>query len=111
MEPAPKSAITDFGDQPGLTNLLVELGQTPARQRQVESAGQFASQRFNLHDQFWGGKARGRPGRGSSSSPRKRSWKKRLRHWLTTSRRVFNRVAMRSLGKSSAAMRTILARK
>ena len=62
MEPAPESAVTDFGDQPGLTNLLVQLRQTPARQRQAKLAGQFASQGFNLHDQFWGEKPGGDPG-------------------------------------------------
>ena len=64
MEPAPESAITDFGHQPGLTNLLVQLGQTPARERQAGLAGQFASQGFNLHDQFWGEKPGGDPGGG-----------------------------------------------
>lgn len=62
MQPAPESAVTDFGHQPGVTDLLVQLGQTPARERQAELAGQFASQGFNLHDQFWGGKPGGGPG-------------------------------------------------
>jgi hypothetical protein len=36
--------------------------------------------------------------------------KKRLRHWLTTSRRVSKRAAISSLSKPSAAIRIILAR-
>lgn len=62
MEPAPESAITDFGHQPGVTDLLVQFGQTPARERQAKLAGQLASQGFNLHDQFWGEKPGGDPG-------------------------------------------------
>ena len=62
MEPAPESAVTDFGHQPGVTDLLVQFGQTPARERQAELAGQLASQGFNLHDQFWGEKPGGDPG-------------------------------------------------
>jgi len=62
VEPAPKSAVTDFGHQPRLTDLLVQFRHTPARERQAELAGQFASQGFNLHDQFWGEKPGGDPG-------------------------------------------------
>ena len=62
MQPAPESAITDFGHQAGLTDLLVQLRQTPSRQRQAGLAGQFARQGFNLHDQFWGEKPGGDPG-------------------------------------------------
>ena len=62
VEPAPKSAVTDFGHQPGLTGLLVQFRHTPARERQAVPAGQFASQGFNLHDQFWGEKPGGDPG-------------------------------------------------
>ena len=62
VEPAPESAVTDFGHQPGLTGLLVQLRYAPARQRQAELAGQFASQGFNPHDQFWGEKPGGDPG-------------------------------------------------
>ena len=64
MEPAPERAVTDFGHQAGLADLLVQLRETPARQRQAELAGQFASQGFNLHDQFWGEKPGGDPGGG-----------------------------------------------
>ena len=62
MEPAPERAVTDFGHQPGLTDLLIQLRQTPARQRQAELTGQFTSQSFNLHDQFWGERPGGDPG-------------------------------------------------
>jgi len=62
VEPAPKRAVTDLGHQPGLSDLLVQLRHTPARERQAELAGQFARQGFNLHDQFWGGKPGGDPG-------------------------------------------------
>ena len=57
-----------------------------------------------------GGKARGRPGRERSSSPGKRSWKNRFRHWLTTSRRVLSRAAISSFCSPCAAKRTIRAR-
>ncbi len=62
MQPAPKSAIADFGHQPGLTDLLVQLGEAPAGEWQAELAGQLAGQGLNLHDQFWGEKPGGDPG-------------------------------------------------
>lgn len=62
MQPAPKSRVTDFGHQPGLTDLLGQFGQAPARQRQAQLFGQFASPSLNLHDHFWGEKPGGDPG-------------------------------------------------
>jgi hypothetical protein len=39
VEPTPERAVTDFGHQPGLTDLLVQLRHAPARRRQAEPAG------------------------------------------------------------------------
>lgn len=52
----------------------------------------------------------GRPGRDRSSSPARRSSKKRLRHMLTTPRRVSSREAISSFDKPSAASKIIFAR-
>lgn len=64
MEPAPKRRLTDLGDQAGLADLLGQFGEAPAREGQAKLFGQFASQGFNLHDQFWGEKPGGGPGGG-----------------------------------------------
>ena len=61
MQPAPQRTVADACDQARLTNISRQLGYSPPSQRQVVLRGQFAGQRLNLYDQFWGGKTGGDP--------------------------------------------------
>ena len=58
----------------------------------------------------WGEKRAGRPPRGSSSRPARRSLKKRWRHLLTICRGISNRAPISSLPRPVAARSTSLAR-
>lgn len=72
VEPAPERGCAEPLDQTCLADVSGEFLHAPARQRDVVGGRQFAGKSFNLHDQFWEGKDRGRPGRKRSSNPRRR---------------------------------------
>jgi hypothetical protein len=71
-----------------------EFGHTPTRKGRASDRGKLTGNGLNVHDQFWGGETRGRPGRWQSSRPAKRLSKNRFRHMLTISRRVLRRSAI-----------------
>ena len=62
------------GDEARALHLLGDVGAAQARQRQPARGGQLTREGLDLDERFLlGGKARGRPGRGRSSRPGKRS--------------------------------------
>ena len=62
MKPTPNGASGDCRHQTRGNDLPGNIGSAPAGQRKTLSAGQFAGEGFNLHDQFWGEKPGGDPG-------------------------------------------------
>ena len=110
MQPAPHGAVADARHQAAALSMPGHIGHAQARQRHAQRGRQLAGQRLDLNGELLGGKTRGRPGRARSSRPANRSLKKRLRHWLTASRRVSRRAAISSLSMPAAAIRIIFAR-
>ena len=64
--------VADAGHDAAALGFAHDVGATETRQRQATGRGEFTGEGLDLHDQFWGG-SRGRPGRGCSSSPGRRS--------------------------------------
>ena len=110
VEPAPDGGVADRGGDAVGAGRAAEVADAPAGQGAVVIRGRLAAEGADLHDNLRGEKARGRPGRGSSSRPARRRSKKPLRQRLTTSRRVLRRSAIRLLSRFWAARRIILAR-
>jgi len=94
VEPAPYSSVAEGGCQASVPHMRSEFRHTPTGKGWPGDPGKLTGDSFNLHDQFWGGKTRGRPGRWRSSRPAKRLSKNRFRHMLTISRRVLRRSAI-----------------
>jgi hypothetical protein len=70
VQPAPEGAATDAGHQTRLTDVADQIGGAPPRQRQTMRGGHFTSQRFNLHDEFWGKKSGAGPDESAPPSRR-----------------------------------------
>src|SRR3984893_1306468 len=61
MQPAPKHAAADRGNQTALLDLLNQITGAPAGQRSTVLDRQFTRQRFNLNHEIWGKKSGGDP--------------------------------------------------
>ena len=61
IEPSPYGATADCCYKTGLTCVSGNIGCTPARQRNLMNGRKFTGDRFNLHDEIWGGKTGGDP--------------------------------------------------
>ena len=94
MQPAPHCATADGSYQTRLPDVIDNIFSAPARKGNFIFSRQLTGDRFNLNDELWGGKVRGRPGRERSSRPSRRCSKNRFRHMQTTSRRVSNLAAI-----------------
>jgi len=108
-EPAPECHPADLRDDTAGDDLTLEFVNREARQRYSESRRDLAGEALNLDDDA-GEKRAGRPPRGCSSSPARRSRKNLWRHLLTIWRGVSSRAAIASFPMCCAASKMILAR-
>jgi len=71
VQPTPQGAAADTCDQARLTDLSNQVASAPPGQRDAINGWQFACQRFNLNDEFWGKKFA--VGRDESAPPNQRA--------------------------------------
>lgn len=70
VQPPPKSASADIGDQTSLTDVLDQVVATPVREWKAVCSGQLTGQGFNLNDEFWGEKSEVVPDEGARPARR-----------------------------------------
>lgn len=108
-QPSPQCTLADAGDPAASHDRVPTVCQAQSRQGQPVLMRVRARQGFNRDHDGSGEKRAGRPPRGRSSRPRKRSSKNRFRHLLTMCRGVSSRAAISSLSRPAAAYKAILA--
>lgn len=69
VEPSPNGGVADGRGQAGGTHVRAEFRDTPARKGRPDDARELASDRLNLHDQFWGERLGGDRGVGGPQDP------------------------------------------
>ncbi len=95
-QPAPNGGPRDGGDRPARDDLSADVRDVEAVRGRGRGGSGAHRRSPSRRPPVQGEKSGRRPRRGRSSRPAMPSWKKRLRHLLTTSRRVLSRRAISS---------------
>lgn len=69
VQPSPYRGVAEGGRQASVTHMRSEFGHTPTGKGRPGDARKLTGDRFNLHDQFWGGKPGAVPGVGGLPGP------------------------------------------